>query len=96
MARGTYEEAAALQALIQSNLRLLYPSQKTEVVTYDGEGNNVYACVVCIRSDGEPDILVQGNPGDNHAYALLNSALEQVYYKTMQLLGEKFKKTNAQ
>ncbi|KAK2046759.1 hypothetical protein LZ31DRAFT_552013 [Colletotrichum somersetense] len=93
MFRGTYGEAAALQVLIHANLRFLYPFQKTEVVTYKNENNATYASVVCVRSEGELDILIQGEIyEEDPGMTLPTTALENVYYKTLKLLGAKLEK----
>ncbi|EXL40038.1 hypothetical protein FOCG_17381 [Fusarium oxysporum f. sp. radicis-lycopersici 26381] len=90
MTTSTYSEAAALQTLIEANLRVLYPMHQMEVVTHkDGDGQ-IYACVVGVPSHrewyvGELEILHKGEPG-NPPLGFKHS-LESVFRETQDLLG---------
>ncbi|EXK23753.1 hypothetical protein FOXG_22345 [Fusarium oxysporum f. sp. lycopersici 4287] len=90
MTTSIYSEAAALQALIEANLRVLYPVHQMEVVTYKGDDGQVFACVVRVPSHrkwymGEVEILHKGEPGDL-PWGFKHS-LESVFRETQELLG---------
>ncbi|KAJ9419096.1 hypothetical protein QL093DRAFT_2354023 [Fusarium oxysporum] len=79
MTTSIYSEAAALQTLIEANLRVLYPMHQMEVVTYKGGDGQIYACVVGL------EILHKGEPG-NPPWGFKHS-LESVFRETQELLG---------
>ncbi|KAH7146010.1 hypothetical protein EDB81DRAFT_794178, partial [Dactylonectria macrodidyma] len=100
MSPSHYEEAAALQALIKANLRVLHPQQQQqqqlEVVTYEYE-HKAYACVISLSNDPdyvgvELGILHQGDPG-NVQWGVAES-LASLFRKTQQLLGEQMQEQN--
>ncbi|KAH6977656.1 hypothetical protein EDB80DRAFT_738222 [Ilyonectria destructans] len=84
-----HEHAAAVQKLIEANLRLLFPRRQVEIVTCIDK-QFTYACLVVMPGPHElrqePRVLYKGRP-EFGCGAEIWRALASVLVKTQELLG---------